>query len=60
MLIKEEKYILILGKGSTQGFDNITSTVENEYAINFSEQQKKFCLSWNYNDANSYLFVKGV
>ena len=56
MLIIEEKYILILGKGSTQGFDNTTSTVENEYAINFSEQQKKFCLSWNYNGANSYLF----
>ena len=30
------------------------------YAINFTENNKKFCLSFNYNEANSYLFVNGT
>ena len=47
----------ILGKGSTQGLENTTLTAEKEYAINFSEQHKKICLSSNYNGVNSYLFV---
>ena len=29
------------------------------YSINFTEHNKKFCLSLNYNGANSYLFVHG-
>ena len=29
------------------------------YLINFTEQNKRFCLSLHYNGANSYLFVKG-
>ena len=29
------------------------------YLINFTEHSKKFCLSWNYHGANSYLFVNG-
>ena len=33
---------------------------EEEYAINFSEQKMKFCLSLYYNGANSYFFVNGV
>ena len=33
---------------------------ETEYSINFTEQQKKFCLSLHYNGVNSYLFVNGV
>ena len=54
------KYILILVKGPTQGLDDTTLAVEKEYAINFSEQQKKFCLSLHYNGANSYLFLNGI
>ena len=27
------------------------------YSINFTEQNKKLCLSLHYNGANSYLFV---
>ena len=27
------------------------------YSINFTVTKKKFCLSLNYNEANSYLFV---
>ena len=29
------------------------------YLINFTENNKKFCLSLHYNRANSYLFVNG-
>ena len=30
------------------------------YKINFTEKNKQFCLSLNYNGANSYLFVNGI
>ena len=30
------------------------------YSINFTVVRKKFCLSWHYNGANSYLFVTGT
>ena len=33
---------------------------EKEYAINFSEQDKKFCLSFHDNGVLSYIFVEGV
>ena len=53
------KDIPILGKGSMRGLDNTTLNAEKEYTINFSEQQKKLCLSLHYNSVNSYLFVNG-
>ena len=30
------------------------------YSINFTEKNKKFCLSLHYSGANSYLFVNGT
>ena len=30
------------------------------YWINFTQQNKKFCLSLHYNGASSYLFVNGT
>ena len=30
------------------------------YSINFTEKNKKFCLSLQYNKENSYLFVNGT
>ena len=48
---------LILGKGPAQGLDGTTLTAEKFYSINFTENNKKFCLSLHYNGANSYLFV---
>ena len=36
----KKKYILILGKGPTNGLDDIILTAEKEYSINFTEQQK--------------------
>ena len=44
----------VLGKGSTQGLDVTTLTEEKLYSINFTENDKKFCLSLYYNGANSY------
>ena len=53
----KKKDILILGKGPTQELDGTTLTAEKLYSINFTENDKKFCLSLHYNGANSYLFL---
>ena len=58
-LIAEKKYILILGKGPTQGLES-TLSAEKLYSINFTKKNTKFCLSLHYNGANSYLFVNGT
>ena len=55
----KKKDILILGRGPTQGLES-TLTAEKMYSINFTEENKKFCLSLRYNEANSYLFVNGT
>ena len=53
-------YILILGKDPTQGLDNTTLLSEAEYYLNFSKQQKRFCLRLHYNQSNSFLFINEV
>ena len=58
-MIAEKKYILILGKRSTQGLES-TLSAEKLYSINFTKKNTKFCLSLHYNGANSYLFVNGT
>ena len=50
--------ILVLGKGATQGLGH-TLIAERMYSINFTVTNKKFCLRFHYNRANSYLFVNG-
>ena len=40
-----------------QGINGTTIYVEKLHKINFTEKNKKFCLSLQYNGANSYLFV---
>ena len=57
--IDNNKDILILGRGPTQGLES-TLTAEKMYSINFTEKNKKFCLSLHYNGANSYLFFNGT
>ena len=52
----KKKDILIFGKGPIQGLEH-TLTAENLYSNNFTENNKKFCLSLHYNRGNSYLFV---
>ena len=54
------KNILVLGKDFVQGLGNTTIYTEKLYSINFTENDRKFCLSLNYNGANSYLFVNGT
>ena len=51
-----EKDILILGKGPTQGLEH-TLTAEKMYSIHFTVKNKKFCLSLHYNGANIYLLM---
>ena len=55
----KKKDILVLGKGPTQGLEH-TLTAEKMYSIIFTVTKKKFCLSFHYNGANSYLFVNGI
>ena len=57
--VDNKKYILILGKGPTQGLEH-TLLAEKMYSISFTGTKKKFCLSLHYNVANSYLFVNGT
>ena len=54
------KDILILGIGPTQGLGEHSLTAEKMYSINFGSGTKNFCLSLNYNGANSYLLVNGT
>ena len=42
----KKKYILIFGKGPTQGLEH-TLTSEKMYSINFTVTKKKFCLSFH-------------
>ena len=52
----QKNNILILGKDFVQGINNTAIYAEKLYKINFTEKNKKFCLSLYYNEANSYLF----
>ena len=52
--------ILVLCKDFTQGLNNTTIYAEKLFSINFTENNKKFCLSLHYNGAKSYLFVNGT
>ena len=52
----KKKDILILSKNPTQALKH-TLTAEKMYSINFTECNKRFCLSLHYNGANSNLFV---
>ena len=47
-----------MGLGPTQGLEH-TLIAEKMHSINFTESNKKFCLSLHFNGANSYLFVNG-
>ena len=49
----KKKNILIIGKGITQELDDRTLTTEENYSINFTKKNTKFCLSLHYNGANS-------
>ena len=48
-----------MGDGLTQGINDTTIYVENNYYRNFTDPSKKFVLSLHYNGDDSYLFVNG-
>ena len=51
-----KKDILILGKGPTQGLEH-TPSAEKMYSVNFTKNNKKYCVSLHYNGANIYLLM---
>ena len=51
---------LVLGKDFVQRINGTTVYAEKLDSINFTENNKNFCLSLHYNGANSYLFVNGT
>ena len=57
MIIKKD--ILVLGISPTQGLEH-NLTAEKMYSISFTVTKKKFCLSLQYNGANSHLFVNST
>ena len=56
----KRKYILILGKGWTDGLDDTQITAEAEYSINISEWTEKFCLGLHCNESNSFNVISHV
>ena len=56
----KNKDILILGKGTKGELDDTTLTAEKEYFINFTELNKKCCISLHFNGINSNVFVNGL
>ena len=51
------KDILMLSEGPTQGLDDTALTSEAKYHINFTQSGKRFVPSLNSNGSNSLLFV---
>ena len=51
------KDILIFGKGPIQQLDDTMLTAETQQLINFTQSNRKLCLSLHYNGSNSFLFV---
>ena len=60
ILIIKNRICWFLIKDSTDGLGETSLIAEKEYSINFTEQNKKFCLSLYYNGVNSQIFVNGV
>ena len=52
--------IFVPGKDFVQGINDTKIYAEKLYSINFTESNRKFCLSLHYNGTNSYLFVNGT
>ena len=54
------KGISTFEKGPTKGLGEHSLTAAKLYSIKFTKENTKFCLSLNYNGANSYLFVNAT
>ena len=51
--------VLVLGKAFIQGINGTIIYAEKMYSLNYTVDNKRFCLSLHYNGDNSYLFVNG-
>ena len=51
------KDIFILGEGPTQGLDDTALTAEAKDHTNFTQSNRRFVLSLQYNESNSFLSV---
>ena len=60
LIDNKKRYIFILSKGRRNDLDDTSLAAEKEYAINFTELPKYFCLNFHYNGANSYICVNEV
>ena len=60
VIIFENKYILIIGEGTTQTLDDTALTTEAKYHIDFTQLSKRYLLSLHYNGSNSFLFVNAT
>ena len=49
--------VLVLGRGIIQEINGTSIYAEKMYSLNFTVDNKIFCLSLHYNGYNSYLFV---
>ena len=56
----ENKDILILGKGPTQGLDDTTLMAELNILLILHNQKKRFILRLRNNGSNSFLFVNAT
>ena len=54
------KGILILGKGPTRGLGEHSLNAEKMYSVNLTDHRTKYCVSLDYNGANSCLFGNGT
>ena len=57
LIDNKNRDVLILGDEQTQGIDDTTLLVEAICRINFTQPNKIFVLSLNYNGSNSFTFV---
>ena len=54
------KYILLIAEEPTKGLHDSTLTAEVIYSINFTQPNKRFVLSLNYNGSTSFPFVNAT
>lgn len=47
----------MLGERPTEGISGTFDELEEKFSINFSKENIKFCLSWQYDGDHIYLFV---
>ena len=52
--------VLVLEEQTTDVINNSVCEPEKKFSINFTNSKTKFCLSFQYNGDNSYLYVNGT